>query len=103
MENGTSGIECDRAVGNDAGVVPALFGGVVHQKHMVGEILTEAEFIIIGFFFFVLCEFVTDVKHNASFLEKVREGETLRASFDPYSFGTNYIIIRFCNKNKTFC
>jgi len=68
---------------------------------MVGEILTEAEFIIIGFFFFVLCEFVTDVKHNASFLKGAGRG-FLTGIFLSFCFRINYIIIRFYDKNKTF-
>ena len=37
------GVELEGAVGHDAGVVPALTGGVVHDEHMVGEDLAETE------------------------------------------------------------
>ena len=32
-----------RSIGDDAGVMPALARGIVHQEHVVAELLAEAE------------------------------------------------------------
>jgi hypothetical protein len=48
VEDHGRGFEGYLAVGNDAGIVPALTGVVVHEEHMVGEILAEAQLVRLG-------------------------------------------------------
>ena len=43
VEHRRGGVHLPRAVGHDAGVMPAFAGGIVHQKHMIAEDLAEAE------------------------------------------------------------
>ena len=48
VEHHGSGVQFKGAVGNDAGIVPALALGVIHDEHMVGELFAEAELRLIG-------------------------------------------------------
>ena len=48
MEDHGGGLEGDVAVGDDARIVPALPGVVVHEEHMVGEVSSEAELVRLG-------------------------------------------------------
>ena len=43
VEHQRGGIQRDGGIGNNSGVVPALTGGVIHQKHMVGKKGAKAE------------------------------------------------------------
>ena len=43
MENGGGGRKRQRAVGNDARSVPAVLFIVIHDEHMIGEIIAEAQ------------------------------------------------------------
>ena len=48
VEHHGGGLQGEGAVGHDAPVVPALAGGVVHDKHMVGKGLAEDQRVGIG-------------------------------------------------------
>ena len=48
VEHHGSGVQFKGAVGDDAGIVPALALGVIHDEHMVGELFAEAELRLIG-------------------------------------------------------
>ena len=39
VEHGGSRVHLPRAIGDDAGVMPALARGIVHQEHVVAELL----------------------------------------------------------------
>ena len=43
VEHHGSGVQFKGAVGDDAGIVPALALGVVHNEHMVGELLAKTQ------------------------------------------------------------
>ena len=45
VENAGGGGESDGAVGDDAGVVPAVLLGVVHDEHVVGKHSAEAQLV----------------------------------------------------------
>ena len=47
VEHDGSRIQLKGAVGDDAGIVPALALGVVHHKHMVGELLAKAQVVLV--------------------------------------------------------
>ena len=42
VENNAGGVQLEGRIGDDAGIVPALLGIIVHDEHMVGGNLTEA-------------------------------------------------------------
>ena len=46
VERGTGGMDRKVLKRNDASVVPALVGGVVHDEHMIGKILAETESVL---------------------------------------------------------
>ena len=48
VQDGRSRVDLQRAVGHDAGVMPAGTHGVFHDKHVVGKDLTEAKVRFIG-------------------------------------------------------
>ena len=43
MQAHSGGRKGDIAVGNDAGIMPALAGIIVHHKHMVGKDMAESQ------------------------------------------------------------
>ena len=43
VEHHGSGVQLKGAVGDDAGIVPALALGIIHHKHVVGKFLAEAQ------------------------------------------------------------
>ena len=43
VEHDGSRVQLKGAIGDDAGVMPALARGIVHQEHVVAELLAEAE------------------------------------------------------------
>ena len=43
VEHDSGRVQRERSIGDDAGIVPALALGIVHNEHMVGELLAEAE------------------------------------------------------------
>ena len=47
VENAAGGIQADGAVGDDLAVVPALALVVVHDEHVVGEVLAKAQVALI--------------------------------------------------------
>lgn len=47
VEHDGSRVQLKGAVGDDAGVVPAFALGVVHDEHMVGELLAEAQIVLV--------------------------------------------------------
>ncbi len=65
VKNGGGGVHLPRAVGNDAGVMPALACGIVHQEHMVAELFAKAELgLVLRFFFRMGCFGDFDVQHD---------------------------------------
>ena len=48
---------------NDTGVMPALSLMVVHHKHMIGEIFSEAQMIPIGLCFSLAYQLIFDIQH----------------------------------------
>ena len=58
------GLQCDRAVGHDAGVDPALALIVVHDEHMVGKVVAEPERRRIGLRFLFGGEGDFDLLHG---------------------------------------
>ena len=52
VEHHGSRVQRERAVRDDAGVVPALALGIIHHEHMVGKLLAKAELRLIGGFCF---------------------------------------------------
>jgi len=47
VEHDGSRVQLKGAVGDDAGIVPALALGVVHHEHMVGELLAKAQVVLV--------------------------------------------------------
>ena len=47
VEDDTGGIQREGLIGDDAGIIPALAGGVVHQEHVVGEDFAEAKLALV--------------------------------------------------------
>ena len=47
VEDAAGGVQADGAVGNDLAVVPALALVVVHDEHVVGEVLAKAQIALI--------------------------------------------------------
>ena len=43
VQHGSGGVQLEGAVGHDARIVPALAGGIIHHKHVIGEDLAETE------------------------------------------------------------
>ena len=49
---------------NYAGIVPSLSLGIIHDEHVVGKVVAETQFVLIGLYFFLCGMLVTNVKHN---------------------------------------
>ena len=47
VEHHAGGVQRKWAVGDNAGVVPALALGVIHHEHMVGELFAKAQFRLV--------------------------------------------------------
>ena len=65
VEHYRSRIHLEGLIGNDSGVMPAIVRIIVHDKHMVGKFLAEAQFALIS----RLClrglsQFNTDIQHK---------------------------------------
>ena len=65
VEHYRSRIHLEGLMGNDSGVMPAIVRIIVHDKHMVGKFLAEAQFALIS----RLClrglsQFNTDIQHK---------------------------------------
>ena len=63
MENHRGRVESDGTVGDDPCVVPALFGGIIHNEHMVCEMFSETEFILRGVLFQDRGLLYSDIEH----------------------------------------
>ena len=51
MQSHAGGIQGQGLIRNDAHIMPALLGGIVHHKHMVGIDLAETKLIfVLGLF-----------------------------------------------------
>lgn len=50
VEHHAGRIHLEGLIGDDAGIVPALALGVVHQEHMIGEDLAKAQLALVGGF-----------------------------------------------------
>ena len=50
VENHTGRIHGNRCIGDNAGIMPTLFGVIVHDKHMVGKDFTKTQFGLVGRF-----------------------------------------------------
>ena len=48
MEHHAGGVHLEGGIGNNAGIMPALIRSIVHQEHVVGRNLTEAQLALIG-------------------------------------------------------
>ena len=48
VEHHSGRVEREILIGDDSRVVPALAFGVVHNEHMVGKVVAEAELVLIG-------------------------------------------------------
>ena len=72
VQDGGRRVQGQGTVGDDPGVVPALLGGVVHQEHVVGEEVAEAQRRAFGGLFLGGVGFVDgDVQHACSLLSKM--------------------------------
>ena len=47
VEDHAGGVQGEGLIGDDAGVMPALVRGVVHDKHMIREDLAEAQLALV--------------------------------------------------------
>ena len=64
VEHGAGGIQREGTVGDDAGIVPALALGIVHQEHIVRGDLGKLQFGLISGFFLVGSDFFdSDIQH----------------------------------------
>ena len=50
VQDHAGGIHLEGLIGDDAGIVPALALGVVHQEHMIREVLAKAQLALVGGF-----------------------------------------------------
>ena len=65
VEHSGSRVHLPRAIGDDAGVMPALARGIVHQEHVVAELLAEAELRLVLRLFLRMGRFGDfNVQHN---------------------------------------
>ena len=48
VEDGAGGIQAEGGIGDDASVVPALALVIVHEEHVVGEVLAKAQVGLVG-------------------------------------------------------
>lgn len=64
MEHHGGGVERKRVIRFDARVVPALTLGIVHDKHVVGVVVAEAQMLLIGLVLRMLGFRDADVKHD---------------------------------------
>ena len=64
VEHGGSRVHLPRAIGDDAGIMPAFACGIVHQEHMVAELFAKAELgLVLRFFFRMGCFGDFDIQH----------------------------------------
>ena len=64
MEHHCRGIKRYRSVGYDSRVVPALVLGIVHEEHMIREILAESECAVVRLNFRCFNFFYLYIKHD---------------------------------------
>ena len=74
MENNAGGVQDEGGIGNDPGIVPALTAGIVHQEHVIGEDLAEAQLVLIGLFLEGRTFSDLDIQHirNSPLLTKLK-------------------------------
>lgn len=64
VQAGAGRVHRDGAVGDDARVVPALSVVVVHQEHVVGKDMAEAEVVLVGLLLRMIGQRDLDLHHR---------------------------------------